>query len=148
MLTMSGLGRLAGLCSGLIALVVVTAPGVALGQVAKHPSEITGQLRTCTQLIQRALENMGDGQQAQAHVFQAYVQIRDVQAKMQNANGVAGFPYQLYAMALPQVRHARTRILEALNALQHPTDKGSAPAASAALSEALQVTETLLLTMF
>ena len=144
---MSGLEKLTGLCLGLATLAVVTAPGVALGQVAKHPSEITGQLRACTQLMQRALQNMGDGQQAQAHVFQAYVQIRDVQAKMQNANGVAGFPYPLYAAALPQVQHARARILEALNALQSPTDKGSAPA-SAALSEALQVTETLLLTLF
>jgi hypothetical protein len=136
------------LCLGLATLAVVTAPGVALGQVAKHPSEITGQLRACTQFMQRALQNMGDSQQAQAQVFQAYVQIRDVLAKMQNANGVAGFPYPLYAVALPQVQHARTRILDALNALQSPTDKGGAPAASAALSEALQVTETLLLTLF
>ena len=76
--------------------------------------------------MRRALENL-ESQQAQTYVCQAYVQLRDAQAKMQNANGVRGFPYPLYAMALPQVSTLKNRALEALTALQYPAEQGGAP---------------------
>ena len=144
---MSGLGKLTGLCLGLAILTVVTAPDVARGQVAKSPSQITNQLRTGTQYIRKALENL-ESQQAQTYVRQAYFQLRDAQAKMKNANGVRGFPYPLYAIALPQVHDAKNRALEALSALQYPAEQGGAPVASVRLNEALQMTETVLLTLF
>jgi hypothetical protein len=144
---MSGLGKLTGLCLGLAILAVVTAPDVARGQVARSPSEITIQLRTGTQYIRKALENL-ESQQAQTYVRQAYFQLRDAQAMMQNANGVRGFPYALYAIAIPQVSNAKTRALGALTALQYPAEQGGAPVASTRLNEALQITETVLLTLF
>jgi hypothetical protein len=144
---MSGRGKVAGLCLGLAILVMVTAPDVALGQVARSPGEITIQLRTGTQYIRKALENLGSAE-AQTYVLQAYIQFRDAQAKMQNANGVAGFPYPLYAVAIPQVYDAKNLCQAALTALQYPTEKGGAPEASMRLNEALQITETVLLTLF
>jgi hypothetical protein len=141
---MSGLGKLTGLCLGLAILAVVTAPDVARGQVAGSPSEITIQLRTGTLYIRKALENLGNSEQAQAYILQAYIQLRDAHAKMQNANGVAGFPYPLYAIAMPQVYEARSIVQGALTALKD----GGIPLASARLNEALQMTETVLLTLF
>ena len=67
---------------------------------------------------------------------------------MQNANGVRGFPYPLYAIAIPQVYDAKNRCQAALTALQYPTEQGGAPEASVRLNEALQMTETVLLTLF
>ena len=88
---MSGLGKLTGLCLGLAILAVVTAPDVARGQVAGSPSEITIQLRTGTLYIRKALENLGNSEQAQAYILQAYIQPPGrAGAKMQNANGAAG----------------------------------------------------------
>jgi hypothetical protein len=145
---MTGQGRFVVSCLAMGILAVVTAPGVARGQVARHPSEIPAQLRTGTQLIRRALESLGDSQQAQTYTLQAYIQLRDAAAKMVNANGVAGFPYPLYTVAMPQVVHAKNQVQEALSCLQYPNEKGGAPQASIRLSEALNVTETVLLTLF
>ena len=104
------------MCLGLAILAVVTAPDVARGQVAGSPSEITIQLRTGTLYIRKALENLGNSEQAQAYILQAYIQLRDAGAKMQNANGVAGFPYPLHGSAIPQVYQARATVQGALTA--------------------------------
>jgi hypothetical protein len=67
---------------------------------------------------------------------------------MKNANGVRGFPHPIYAIVLPQVNDAKNRALGALSALQYPAEQGGAPVASRRLNEALQMTETVLLTLF
>ena len=112
--------------------------------MAGSPSEITIQLRTGTQYIRKALEDLGNSEQAKAYILQAYIQLRDAGAKMQNANGVAGFPYPLYAIAIPQVYDAKNLVQGALTALNN----GGIPLASTRLNEALQMTETVLLTLF
>jgi hypothetical protein len=145
---MTALRSVAVWCFALALFIVMTLPDVVQGQVARSPSEIPAQLRTGAQFMRKALENLGDTEQAKAYIFQAYVQLRDVQAKMQNANGVPGFPIPLYTIALPQVIHAKSRTQEALTCLQYPSEKGGAPEASVRLGEALNVTETLLLTLF
>lgn len=142
---MTGLGRFVLLCLAMVALAMATAPDVARSQVANHPSEIPAQLRAGTALMRKALESLGDNQQAQTYTLQAYVQLRAAQGMMQNANGVAKFPDPFYTLAIPKVQEARNRLLEALNALMY---QGDPPGASVRLGEALNVTEAVLLTLF
>jgi hypothetical protein len=142
---MTGLGRFVPLCLAMVALAMATAPDVARSQVAKHPSEIPAQLRAGTALMRKALESLGDNQQAQTYTLQAYFQLRTAQGMMQNANAVAKFPDPFYALAMPKVQEARNRLLEALHALR---DLGDPPGASVSVGKALNVTEAVLLTLF
>jgi hypothetical protein len=142
---MTGLGRFVLLCLPMVALAMATAPDVARSQVAKHPSEIPASLRAGTALMRKALESLGDKQQAQTFTFQAYVQLRAAQGMMQNANGAAKFPDPFYALAIPKVQEARNRLLEALNALMY---QGDPSGASVSLGEALNVTEAVLVALF
>jgi hypothetical protein len=149
---MTGLGRFVPLCLAMVALAMATAPDVARSQVgpvdaavAKYRSEIPAQLRAGTALMRKALESLGDNQQAQTYTLQAYFQLRTAQGMMQNANAVAKFPDPFYALAIPKVQEARNRLLEALNSLKY---QGDPPGASVRIGEALNVTEAVLLALF
>jgi hypothetical protein len=142
---MTGLGRFVPLCLAMVAMAMATAPDVARSQVAKYPSEIPAHLRTGTVLMRKALESLGDNQQAHTYTFQAYVQLRTAQAMMQNANGVAKFPDPFYALAIPKVQEARNRLLAAMDLLMY---QGDPSGASVRLGEALNVTEAVLVALF
>ena len=144
---MRALRRLAVSCLGLLTLAVVTAPGVARGQVARHPSEIPIHLQVSTRLMRSALENIGDRERADSMTWQAYVQLRDAQAKLQNLNALAKFPNPLYGAAIPQVQEARNHLLNAQHVLKY-RDPAEAPVAAGEIGEALRVIEALLLTTF
>ena len=58
------------------------------------------------------------------------------------------FPNPIYTLAIPQVKHARNRLLETMTHLRDLAEPDRTPTASATLSEALSVTETVLATLF
>ena len=78
---MKALKAVAVWCLGLAALVVISLPDVAQGQVAKSPSEIPTELRAGAQLMRSALQSLDNAERAHALAFQAYVQLRAAQGE-------------------------------------------------------------------